>query len=252
LVVIVVVVVVVSSTGSEAVVERVETGRDGDHYRCDGERVEERRQDRCDPREGEGQQKLGFHTDEQFGEHQQQDVPHEIDASDHEHQQQDDGEVRLSFVVHRFRTRHPERDRFDCEETAGLQRVAPQGHCEAEDELCDDEPTGYEWASEHQDKRVREKEPHDAQFVPTRGVPEEVAAERGGECAHHGCVLSSGGSVDRRRPDFPALHSRSYRGVRGEPVLTAERKPAAGALKRRKRVPPIERAQPRSLDRKWS
>ena len=80
-------------------VDVVEAIGHGDDHRGDGEGVEEGGQERAGKTEEQGDVDLRLHPDEDAGEGEPQEILHEVDAGDHEDQQQDNLEVGQRLLV---------------------------------------------------------------------------------------------------------------------------------------------------------
>ena len=159
----------------EAVVDRVEPRRDGDDDRDHRERVEEGREQRRRADEGEREQELRAHRDQQLREHHQQQVTQEVDARDHEDQQQDDREVRHRLVVDALGAGQADDDTLERDEATRLERVALQRHGEGEDELGHEHPPGDDRAERDEQERIEHQERDDRRLVPIGRVTQEVA-----------------------------------------------------------------------------
>ncbi len=179
---------VVLLAGSEAMEHLVEAGAHRDQHRDDRERIEKGRERRRGQAEDQGQRESRADAEQDLREHEQQQLAQEVDARDHEHEQQDDRHGSQRFVVDRSRRRQSDQHALDRQQAAGLQRVAPQRHRQREDELEQQQPARDDravLAAEEHDQRIDDQERDDRQLVPVRRVAEEVAGEGLRERARH-------------------------------------------------------------------
>ncbi len=232
-----VVLVIHAAVRGEAVIDGVQPSCDGDHHGDDGERIEERREQRRGSDEGEREEELRAHGHQEFREHHQQQVAQEVDAGDHEDQQENDGEVRHGLVVDALGTGQADEDALQCDQPARLERIALQRHREGEDELGHEGPSGDHRAEGDEQERIQYEEPDDRRLVPIGRVAEEVPCQGVPVPAYHRsasrrCHLSVLAGVnartDRRRrnarrgadtdatsPSRRRLRSRSQHRSRG-------------------------------------
>jgi len=160
---------------------------DGDDHCGNGEGVEKSGEKSAGKTKKQGNYILRLHPDQDAGEGKAQEILHEVDAGDHEDQQQDDLEVVQRLLIDGFRMGHADHHRLQRQQAAGRQGVAFQGHGQGEDEFADQYPAGDEWVIKFEEKRVDDQEQQDCEFVPLRGVAEKVPAKGLGIRSGHRC-----------------------------------------------------------------
>ncbi|MNE26204.1 hypothetical protein D3C80_1195600 [compost metagenome] len=169
--------------GRDAVVHGVEADRSADDHRRHGQRIEKRRQKRRQHAEQQRQNCLRAHPEQNARKQEQQQLLHEMDAGDHEHQQQDHREVVLQFLVQRLWRGHLQQQGFDQQQAARHQRVALQRHAQGEDEFEHQRPAGCNRANGNQQQRVEHQEQADDRLVPKRRLAQKTVGEGAGQGA---------------------------------------------------------------------
>ncbi|MNZ58354.1 hypothetical protein D3C78_763600 [compost metagenome] len=169
----------------DPVVHRVETHRRTDDHRGNGQGIEKRREKGRKKAEQQGQQRLGAHPEENPREHEQQQILHEIDAGNHEHQQQDHREIVLQLVIQRLGRGHAQHQGLGHQQATRHQRVALERHAQGKDELDHQHPTGDHRPEGDQQQRVEQQEQAQGGLVPAGRLPEEVMGQGAGQGAGH-------------------------------------------------------------------
>ncbi|MNC46120.1 hypothetical protein D3C75_951230 [compost metagenome] len=166
-------------------VHRVETHCRTDDHRGNGQGIEKRREKGRKKAEQQGQQRLGAHPEENPREHEQQQILHEIDAGNHEHQQQDHREIMLQLVIQRLGRGHAQHQGLGHQQATRHQRVALERHAQGKDELDHQHPTGDHRPEGDQQQRVEQQEQAQGGLVPAGRLPEEVMGQGAGQGAGH-------------------------------------------------------------------
>jgi len=166
-------------------VDFVESVGHGDDHRCHGQSIEEGgKKGPCETEE-QGKPYLGFYLDQDFGKRVLEQILHEIDPGDHEHEQHDHRKIVKRFLVYRLGRGHAEHHGFDGQKTARGQGIAFQGHGQGEDEFSDEDPAGDEWSDCMQKNRIGDQKADDGQLVPVRRISQKIFVQCLGNCFGH-------------------------------------------------------------------
>jgi hypothetical protein len=168
-----------------ALVDIIETVGNGNDHRGHRQRIKKGRQKGAEKAEEERDPYLRLHSDQDAGKDELQEILHEIDAGDHEDEQQDDLEIGQGLLVHRFRFCQTEDHRLDCQQAAGGQWIAFEGHGQGEDKLADEQPAGEKGSGNQQHQRVEYQKGNNGQLVPVRCIAEKVAEKGVGLAVRH-------------------------------------------------------------------
>ena len=168
------VVITESLAGGYPVVHAVEIDCHADDDGGYRQRIEKGGEHRGDQAEQERDNGLRADAQNDLGEGEQQQLFHEVDAGNHEDQQQDHREGGEDFVGDRVRRRHADEHSFQGDQPAGLQRIAAQRHGQRENELENDDPAGGERADRQHQQRVGNQKGDDGRLVPVWRLAEKI------------------------------------------------------------------------------
>ena len=160
--------------GYVAVVDLIKAVRHRNDDRGNGEGIEEGREKGTGKAEQEGDFILGLHLDQNTGKGEAKEILHEVNAGDHEDQEQDDLEVGQGFVVHGLGLGHADEDSFHRKQAARRQGIAFQGHCQGEDKFTDQNPAGKERPVGVQQDGVDHQKRENGELVPEWGIAKKV------------------------------------------------------------------------------
>ena len=169
-------IVIIRARGGDAVIDAVEANGDADHYRHNGQRIEEGGEEgRCETKR-ERQQHLTANPQQQAGKDKQQQLLHKIDPRHHEHQQQEHFQIAGNLFTDMFRAGHADHHRLNRQQASRQERITLECHGEGKDKFHHQHPAGNK-RIEVKNQRVNDQNNDESEFIPVRGLAKKIAPQ---------------------------------------------------------------------------